>query len=236
MKLRSLVMFLTLSAAASLSMACGGGDDTRSSATPTNSPSSSVTDQALRDYFQQLSTILTGVDAQMQQLNNQYPSAGEDPDQTRQFLAQFLPDFTNALSGIKSLNPPSAAKDLHDKFVSSLEDLLTAENSLSNDVQSINSPTDMKAYFDSHMTDFSAKTDLVDSVCSDLQVLANSKNLGVDLKCSGASSSTAATPAAGAATPPGGAAPTAGRAATPAGGAAPTAGRAATPAGGAASP
>lgn len=235
MKLRSLGILLALAAAVFLTVACGGGDNTKSSATPTSGPSSSVTDQALKDYFQQLSTILIGVDAQMTLLGSQYPSAGEDPDQTRQFLAQFLPTFNTALTGIKSLNPPSTVKDLHDKFVSSLEDLLTAETSLSDDVQSINSATDMKAYFASHKTEFNAKTDLVNSICSDLQTQANSKKLGVDLKCSAASASTAATPAAGAATPAGGSATPAVGAATPAGGGATAAG-AATPAGGSATP
>lgn len=188
MKLRCLGMFLALAATVLVTMACGGGDNIKNSATATNSPSSSVTDQALKDYFQQLSTILTGVDAQMKQLGSQYPSAGEDPDQTRQFLAQFLPIFTNELSGIKSLNPPSTVRDLHDKFVSSLGDLLTAETSLSDDLQSINSATDMKAYLDSHESDFAAKTDLVNGVCSDLQTVANSNNIGIGLKCKGAAS------------------------------------------------
>ena len=91
MKLRSVAIGLALAAAVFLTMACGGGDNAKSSATPTISPSSSLTDQALKDYFQQLTTILTGVGAQMTQMNNQYPSAGEDPDQARQFLAHFLP-------------------------------------------------------------------------------------------------------------------------------------------------
>jgi hypothetical protein len=195
MTLRSLGILLALAAAVFLAVACAGGDNTKSSATPTNSPSSIASDQALKDYFQQLSTILTGLDAQMTQLNSQYPGAGSDPDQTRQFLSQFLSVTTTALNDIKNLNPPSAVKDLHDKFVSAVEDVVTAENGLSDDVQSINTAADMTAYLDSHKTDFSAKTDLVDSVCSELETQAKSKNLSIDLPCGGASSP-AATPAA----------------------------------------
>jgi hypothetical protein len=192
MKLRSLGILLALAAALSLTMACGGGD---------NSPSSSVTDQALRDYFQGLSGILNGVDAKSNQLNSQYPNAGQDPDQTRQYLSQFQPVANTALNDIKNLTPPSTVKDLHDRFVSALEDVLAADATLSSDVQSINTAADMKAYFDSHQADFAAKTSLVNSVCSDLQTQANSKNVAVDLKCTRTSSSPAATPAPGAATP-----------------------------------
>jgi hypothetical protein len=197
--LRSLGILLALAAAVFLTVACAGGDNTKSSATPTNSSgsgaSSTASDQALNDYFQQLGTILTGLDTQMTQLNSQYPSAGSDPDQTRQFLSQFLSVTNIALNDIKTLNPPSAIKDLHDKFVSAVEDVVTAENGLSDDVQSINTAADMKAYFDSQKTDFKAKTDVVDSVCSELETQAKSKNLSVDLPCGGASSP-AATPAA----------------------------------------
>jgi hypothetical protein len=207
MKLRSLGILLALAAAVFLTVACGGGDNT-SSATPTSSgnsaSSSTVSDQALKDYFQQLSTILTAVDAQSKQLDAQYPSVGQDADQTRQFIGQFLPVANTAVNDVKNLTPPSTVKDQHDRFVSALEDLLTTDATISDDVQSINTAVDMKAYFDSHQTDYSAKNDLVNSICSELQTQANSKNLSVDLKCSGASS-TAATPAGGAATPAGGA-------------------------------
>ena len=96
-------------------------------------------------------------------------------------------------------------KDSHDRFASALEDLLAADTTVSSDVQSINTAADVKAYFDSH-PDFTAKSDLVNSICAELQTQANSKNLGVDLKCSGAATAPtaapgAATPAAGAATP-----------------------------------
>ncbi len=205
MTLRSLGILLALAAAVFLAVACGGGDNTNSSATPTSSgngaASSANSDQALKDYFQRLGAILTAVDDQMTQLNSQYPSGGEDPDQTRQFLAQFLPVANTALNDIKILTPPSTVKDLRDRFVSALEDLLAAETTISSDVQNINSATDMKAYFDSHKTDFTAKSDLVNSICSELQTQANSKNLSVDLRCSGAASSTAPTPAGGASSP-----------------------------------
>ncbi len=203
MKLRSLVIVLALAAVLALAIACGGGDNANGSASPTNGPSSSVADPAL-NYFQQLSGILSSVNDQTSQLNSQYPSAGADPDQTRQYLSQYLPVFTTALSSIKNLNPPSTTKDLHDKFVSSLEDLLAANTTLSDDVQSINTVADIKAYFDSHKTDFAVKTDLVNSSCSALQTQANNMNLGVNLTCSRAA--TAATPAGGPATPDGGAA------------------------------
>jgi hypothetical protein len=223
MKLRSLGILLALAAAVFLAVACGGGDNTKSSATPTSSGNSAAgstaSDQAFKDYFQQLSTILTTVDAQSKQLNTQYPNAGQDPDQTGQFLTAFLPVENSAVNDVKNLNPPSSVKDLHDRFVAAIEDLVAADTTISNDVQSINTAADMKAYFDSHQTDFSAKSDLVNSICSELQTQANSKSLSVDLKCSGASSSTAPTPAGGAASPGGESATPGGGAATPAGGA-----------------
>jgi hypothetical protein len=160
--------------------ACGGGDNATNSATPpntaNNAASSTNNDQGLKDYSQQLSTILTGV------------------DQTRQYLAQFRLVANTALNDIKNLNPPTTVKDLYDRFVSALEDLLAVDTPISSDVQSINTAAAMTAYFDSHLTDFTAKTDLVNSVCSELQTQANTKNLGVDLKCSGAAN-TAPTPA-----------------------------------------
>jgi hypothetical protein len=232
MKLRSLGILLALAAAVFLTVACGGGDNTTSSATPTsgggNAPTSTVSDQALKDYFQKLSTILTGVDSQSKQLDTQYPNAGQDPDQTRQFLAQFQPVENTALNDLKNLNPPSTVKDLHDGFVAAVEDLVAAGRTISDDVQGINSATDLKAYFDSHSADFTAKSDHVNSICRELQTQANSKNLSVDLKCSGAAGTAAATPAPGAATPAGGAA-THGAAATQAPEGAPPAATAAAP-------
>lgn len=199
MKLRSLAIVLALAGVLALAIACGGGDNANGSATPANGPSSSIDGQAL-NYFQQLSGILTSVNDQTKQLNSQYPAAGADPDQTRQYFSQYLPVFTTALSSIKILNPPSTTKALHDKFVSALEDLLAANTTLSDGVQSINTVADTKAYFDSHKTDFVAKTALVNSSCSALQTQANNMNLGVNLTCS-RSSSPAATQAPGAATP-----------------------------------
>jgi hypothetical protein len=198
MKLRSLGIVLALAAVLHLGIACGGGDNANSNASPTNGPSSSVADPAL--YFQQLGGILSGVNDQTSQLNSQYPAAGADPDQTRQYLSQYLPVFTTGLNSIKILNPPSTTKDLHDKFVSALEDLLAANTTLSDDVQSLNTVADVKAYFDGHKTDFAAKTNLVHSSCSALQTQANNMNLGVDLKCT-RTSRPAATPAPGGAPP-----------------------------------
>jgi hypothetical protein len=193
MKLRSLGIVLALAAVLHLGIACGGGDNANSNA------SSSVADPAL-NYFQQLRGILSSVNDQTSQLNSQYPSAGADPNQTRQYLSQYVPVFTTALSSIKNLNPPSTTKDLHDNFVSALEVLLAANATLSNDVQSINTVADIRAYFASHKTDFAAKTNLVNSGCSALQTQANDMNLGVNLTCS-RSSNPAATPAPGTATP-----------------------------------
>jgi len=186
MKMRSLGVLLALAAALFLTVACGGA--TTGSATPTNNGSGSAVDQALKDYFQQLSAILTKANDQSSQLQSQYPKVGADPDQTRQYLSQFLSEITNGLSAIKNLDAPSTVKDQHDMLVAAVEDLLTADTSLSNDIQSINSAADLKAYFDNHKGDNNVKHDRFNAACSDLQTVANNNNAGIDLKCSGAAS------------------------------------------------
>ncbi len=186
MKVRSLGILLALAAALFLTVACGGA--TTGSATPTNDGSGSAVDQALKDYFQQLSAILTRTDDQSSQLQSQYPKVGADPDQTRQYLSQFLSEITNGLSAIKNLDAPSTVKDQHDMLVAAVEDLLTADTSLSNDIQSINSAADLKVYFDNHKGDNNVKHDRFNAACSDLQTIANNNNAGIDLKCSGAAS------------------------------------------------
>jgi hypothetical protein len=188
MKLRSLGILLAVSVALLVTLACGSGDNTTGSATPANSASSSVVDQALKDYFQQLSTILTHADDQSSQLQSQYPSAGSDPDQARQYLSQFLGIITNALSAIKNLGAPSTVKDQHDTLVSALEDLLTADTSQSKDIQSINSASDLKVYFDNHQSDNNAKTNRATAACSSLQTVADNNNVGASLNCNGAAS------------------------------------------------
>ncbi len=194
MKLRFLGILLALAVALSLVVACGGDDNSQGSATPKTSASSSTTDQTLKAYFPQLRDILTRVDDQRGQLNAKYPNGGADPGQTRQYLAEFLPMLTNALSDMKKLDVPSQARSQHDALVSAFQDLLTAFTSLSNDVQDINSASDLKAYFDPHKSDINAKGDRVNATCTDLQKVANSSSAGIDLKCSGASS--VASPAA----------------------------------------
>ena len=188
MKFPSLGVLVVLAAALFLTMACSGDDNNKSSVTPVSNGSSGGTGQALKDYFQQLNTILTNWNDQSSQLQSQYPKVGADPDQTRQYLSQFLSEITNGLSAIKNLDAPSTVKDQHDMLVAAVEDLLTADTSLSNDIQSINSAADLKVYFDNHKGDNNVKHDRFNAACSDLQTGANNNNAGIDLKCSGAAS------------------------------------------------
>lgn len=200
MKFPSLGVLVVLAAALFLTMACGGDDNNKSSVTPVSNGSSGGTGQSLKDYFPQLNTILTNWNDQSSQLKSQYPGAGSDPDQTRQYISKFLPVTANALSDLKSLNAPSTVSDRHDKLVSVVEDLVAAETSLPNDVASINDASGMKAYFAGRKSDFTAKAGLVNAACSDLQTVANNNNIVIALPCGGPASPAPA-PVSGSVTP-----------------------------------
>ncbi len=189
--MRFLGIPLILAATLFLTVACGGDDSTKNGATPTNDGGSSGgADQTLKEYFQQLGNVLDNVDSQSNQINGKYLNAGVDPDQTRKYIAEFLPLIARALSDIRNLDAPGAVKQQHDNLVSAIQDVVAVDTALSKDIQDIDSAADLKAYLESRQSDYTAKTDAVNANCSDLQTVANSNSLGIDLKCSGPSSTT----------------------------------------------
>jgi hypothetical protein len=191
MKHRFLGVMLTLAVGLSLALvvACGDDDSSKSTATPAGSGNASGSDQTLKSYFQQVADITTSVNSKTDQLAATYANAFVDPDDTRNYYRDFLPVFSQALSDLRNLDPPSKAQKQHEAYIAALVDFYAAQSGVADDVKTISAADALQTYLSDNSDRVGAKANAVLTACVDLQKVADDNKVAVDLQCGGSSSS-----------------------------------------------
>lgn len=184
-----------------IGFACGGGgDDDEASPTPTAEETEEATAtpegegdgagsdaEALEDYFAELRAIIDNNGEQAAALEEMYPDAFEDPQETADWYVGFLALFEDVRDQIADVDPPEALEDEHEDFVGSAEaipELIETVQEALEDIETLDEMDDFFAededYFalDAAFADFGA-------ACQALQDVADEEGVDVDLDCGG---------------------------------------------------
>ena len=166
---RLLVLFLFGALLTASAAACGGGGGALS----------------LEDYFQELDTILADVEAELDDLDEQYPDVFVDPDQTRDSFDKAIPLVEGAVGDVRDLTPPEEAKDAHQEFLDAADDVLEAYGTLSDRVEDVESEDELDQVLTELDAEVSPVFERIDDACFGLQSVADDNDVDVGLNCEG---------------------------------------------------
>jgi hypothetical protein len=161
-----------MTVAASTILVAGCGDDGKSSD---------------EDYFVELEDLMQEADersrALQDALNQDFESGSAEIEATRGFYAATAENMSRFVADINAMSPTNAVRTDHDQFVLAGEELAEALSQINGGVAGVESLTEMNSLADSLISESSTR--FVDA-CRDLQLLANTNGIDVDLNCADA--------------------------------------------------
>lgn len=184
-----------------IGFACGGGgDDNEASPTPTAEETEAATAtpedegddigsdaEALEEYFAGLRAIIDDNGEQAAALNEMYPDAFEDPQETADWYAGFLALFEDVRDQIADVDPPEALEDEHEDFVGSTEAIPGLIETVQEALEDIETLEQMDDFFAEDEDYFALDAAFADfgAACQALQDIADAEGVDVDLDCGG---------------------------------------------------
>ncbi len=170
-----LLVTALLAAVASFATACGGGGGD---------------ELTLDEYFQQLQAIGDDLEEQGNALEAEIEgaftaetSAEEAIAALEAFLTEGVEVFQEALAEIEDMNPPSEAKDAHDRFVESARTRVDLIENLAESVGEAETLEDLQQVI-TDLADVQLEEETrLQEACHSLEQIASDKGLQLDLNC-----------------------------------------------------
>jgi hypothetical protein len=169
---RFLTVVVAIVAGSLLLAACGGGDGEE--------------EISLDEYFRQFDAIEESMVVNIGALDEGSEGVvGEDVKATQDYVDGYQDVVQQGLNDVKSLNPPSEAKDAQDEFVAALSNMISLWDDLSDrlaDVETTSELQDLLVGLQSETQWLEASQQLTDA-CRELQGIADENGIQVILDC-----------------------------------------------------
>jgi hypothetical protein len=155
-----------------------------------NSDSGSEEPMSLEDYLQQIGTLMTEseseADAVKAEIDEQIAEATEVDSAIDAFedgVGQFQDLAGDILNDLNDLNPPTEAAAAHASLIDSFEEGIATLDTLDEELDGVDTNEEFLAFSESAAADFSTLDTATEAACQDLQSLAGSAGVDVDLGC-----------------------------------------------------
>lgn len=159
---------VALLAAGMFAAACGGSDDK-------DGGDGTV---SLDEYFQQIDELAATLESDLAAVPSDDPSSVDDAVTQ---LSDVTAAFDSFANGLDDIDPPAEAADAHDATASSMHDWVDELNGVSDEVAGAASGADALALLNGLDT---SGLEASQQGCRDLQEVADSNQIDVDLGCS----------------------------------------------------
>jgi chromosome segregation ATPase len=194
---RLLALILT-ACLAGFVIACGGGDDESSDSgspgaqTPADGDGAADggDEPSLEEYFEQVDTIFESSDQEIDDLNTELETAIDEAttveDQVQaldDFLSQSVDILSGAVEDIEAIEPPDEAQDPHDAFIAAVRGGIESTEGLRDDLEGASGEAEVNTVIEEFAEEITQIQQVADSACLDLQQIADSNNIVVDLNC-----------------------------------------------------
>ncbi len=171
-------MLLSIFAAA----ACGSGDGS-------SGGGGGGAELSLEQYFDQVGSIIAGLEERAatlnQPLDQEFDSGADEIEAAREAFASVLPAFQEFIDDLDDLNPPDEAAGAHGDLVAGFNDLVGGLEDLIDQLVDIDSITEFSALLFDPDSSFGSAIGQLAAACLDLQGIADSNEIDVDLDCTG---------------------------------------------------
>jgi hypothetical protein len=169
---RFLTVVVAIVAGSLLLAACGGGDG--------------EDEISLDEYFQQFDAIEEGMVVSIGALEEGSEGViGEDVKATQDYVDGYQDVVEQGLNEVKSLNPPSEAKDAQDEFVAALSSMVSVWGDLSDRLRDVETTTEMQTLLTEAVNEapWLEASERFTEACRALQGIADEKGIDVELDC-----------------------------------------------------
>jgi hypothetical protein len=169
MKRRTLgLLFVTalLFAVGAIAVACGGEEQL-----------------TMEEYFPQLDALAESTNSQLDALDQKYPQAFQDPDETRAALEEANTILNDAFSQLDDMNPPDEVKQAHDEFRASVGERRATLQAISDQLVEVETPAELLQALEPQADELDAANARLEAACLALQGIADDNGIVVDLEC-----------------------------------------------------
>ena len=187
--LRNLIAVGILAALAAAAFACGGGDDETSPATASpeakQSPEGGGSAAAIGSYFDELDAIHDAYIERGDALELRHPNAFLEPDATRDYYEELLPQLKDYLSEFSDMDSPDEVEDAHRELLDALSDLVETLEDFVDLLGDAGSESELETVLNALSDDpeFTAAADRFQNACVTLQSIADENDIAIDLEC-----------------------------------------------------
>jgi chromosome segregation ATPase len=179
-------------------IACGGGDDESSDSgspaaqTPTDADGApnGRDELSLEEYFEQVDVIFERCDQEIDDLNTELETTIDEAttveDQVQaldDFLSQSVDILSGAAEDIEAIEPPDEVQDPHDAFIAAVRDGIESTEGLRDDLEGASGEAEVNRVIEQFTEEITRIQQEADTACLDLQQIADSNNIVVDLNC-----------------------------------------------------
>jgi uncharacterized phage infection (PIP) family protein YhgE len=184
-------------AAAGAAFACGGDDESTDgegpgAATPTdgNGDGGGGDELSLEEYFQQVDGIFERSDREIDALNDELSEATtlsttveEGVTAIDDFLTESIQVLSDAVDDLEALDAPEDVREQHTAFVSAVRDGIDQTEALQDDLQGVETEAELEELATQFGEDVTATEQEADAACMELQQIADSNDIVLDLNC-----------------------------------------------------
>ena len=135
----------------------------------------------LEKYLQQVEAADDEAEARSDALEDQFPTAFEEPGATRDFFNAFAAIFRDFVDDLNDIEPTAEVEDAHNEFADAAEELAASFDELAGRAADAETLEELlTALFTSEL---SAAGDRFEVACLDLQGIADANAIDADLEC-----------------------------------------------------
>lgn len=140
---------------------------------------------SLDEYFQRVDELDEATDAQLEELQDAFPGAYEQPAPTRDFFNAALPIFTHFVDALDEIDPPSEVEDAHNEAVASGRAFTEALEDFADRLAGVETSSELEDLFSELDEDpeFTAAEERFDAACFALQDIADANDIEIELDC-----------------------------------------------------
>jgi hypothetical protein len=145
---------------------------------------------SLEEYFTEVDGIFERSDQEIDALNDELSEATTQSTRVEEgvaaiddFLTESIQVLSDAVDDLEALKEPEEVREQHTAFIAAVRDGIDQTEALQTDLQGVETEADLEQLATQFAEEVTSTEQEADAACTELQQIADSNDIGVDLNC-----------------------------------------------------